>query len=143
MTIKGIIVGVLIWQALTTIVFIATDADEKKTAYFGGGIPFWIIAGIFIMIKRILKWICFHSSRSILVDKEGNWFYCSPKLVDEIREEKGLNFPNWTEEIKIRYPKSMWGKYPQKYGYTWMVGNFRYAPRKIWSQFQEVFYEGK
>jgi len=45
--------------------------------------------------------------------------------------------------MKGKYPKSMWGKYFQKYGCPGAVGNFRYAPRKIWSQFQEVYYEGE
>jgi len=139
MTIKGIIIGVLIWQALTTIVFIATDSDEKKTAHFGVGIPCWILGGTY----SIFRWTCLRRVRSILVDKEGNWFYCRLKLVDKIREEKGLDFPIWTEEMKSKYPKSMWGKYFQKYGCPGVVGNFRYTPRKIWSQFQEVFYEGE
>jgi len=140
LTIVGIVVGILTWQTIITIILIVTKENEELTIYVGGGIPFWITAGVCKLIRMALKKVCYYSVRSILTDENGNWFYCRPEIADKLREDenKNLNFPRWTDEMKTKYPKTMWSKYIQSNCCSSGVGNMRYAPKEIWQQFPEV-----
>lgn len=136
----GIFIGVLIWQTIITIVLLATNEDEEKTIYVGGGIPLLIIVGIGKVIYVTKRKIRYFSVRSILTDENGNWFYCRPEIVEKLREDedRNLDFPRWTDELKLQYPRDMWSEYIQKNCCTFDVGNFRYAPKEIWSKLSEI-----
>ena len=71
------------------------------------GLLFWLFAIIAITIKKIYKTIRYFNVRSILTDENGNWFHCRHKIADKLRNERNLDFPKWTDELKIKYSRSL------------------------------------
>lgn len=116
------IVGILVWQAIALVIYLATDENEKTTALFGMFVPwavtaivFSIVAGIRIVWKR-------NRFKAWLIDPAGNFCYCNSSKEPEWLGMIGYKFAH---EIRKQYSfEDGWRKQDAAMG----VINVRYSP---------------
>ena len=133
----NLLIGALVWQLVTLIVYIATKESEEMALYCGAGLPYFMLAGFMALLRKIVKVWRYRNVRSILTDGE-TWYCCKVKDVERLRDEHDLSFPEWTDEMREQYPVELWDKYFRKELCLIRTGNLRYAPKKIWQNLKKI-----
>lgn len=124
-----ILIGALAWQTVTTVVLIATDENETATIWAGIGIIGAIIAGIFAVVRNIIRWVDSRRYVSLMINAvNGRLYYCPSEhsLVDKIMEYNKSY--KWANKIIYKYnPSDGWRKDDCIFGGV----NLRYTPIKV------------
>lgn len=126
----GLLIGILIWQAMTIIFALLWQTNnEDRMVLANGGIvgALWLFLVVF-PINKVLHWQRYHKFAPALVDAEGKPCYCHLKDVDYYLFD--LNGYNWNETIREKYKiKDGWDK-----SMCCDRVNIRYTPIKILKQ---------
>ena len=77
------IITLLVYWLIGTIVYIATDENDKFAAYYAIGIIGLIVSGFCYIVRLIKRWWFNHDKRSIFEDENGNRFYCGVKYAED------------------------------------------------------------
>lgn len=97
------------------------------------GPAMWITLGFCWLIRKIVKTYKYWNLRAIMVDNNGDYFYC--KSCDaqcfEFCEEHRYKFTKFNTD---KFNPLDWDKEFQIMG----IGNQRYAPRKVWKKFPPI-----
>ena len=88
------IITLLVYWLIGTIVYIATDENDKFAAYYTIGIIGLIVSGFCYIVRLIKRWWFNHDKRSIFEDENSNKFYCEVKYANDF---------NWHYNIIKRY----------------------------------------
>lgn len=130
MVLVGIVIGVLMWNAITLACYWITDNDDY-TIMVGVGILGLIIIGIDKLIDKIKRVIFKRKYCSVLIDPNGKPCYCKPLSLDNENKllEKGYQ---WNRNLKEKYsPSDGWDINSCADEHTI---NLRYTPIKIAKQ---------
>ena len=123
--ILGIIIGVLLWQFFTLIVYFATKQCEEKTLAFGIGIwglLLWGIVNMYDIIKHSIK---VRKYVAMIIDPEGNLCYCKDSDAFVLVEGAGYE---WNYALKDKYKiEDGWKEEYCSFG----VPNIKYTPLAI------------
>lgn len=97
------------------------------------GPAMWATIGFCVLIDWLGTVYREWNLRAIMVDSNGNYFYCKSrdaKWFEECEDER-YKFASFDKE---KFNPLDWDKHNQIMG----VGNQRYSPRKVWSKFQPI-----
>lgn len=128
--ITTIIITLVAHSAIGCILFFATKQNEEVLAYWGGGILCAISNGVTAIIYGIREALHRRNFKALLVDKEGNLYYCDYKRADDFRCDLDLEF---AREIVDKYTindgwrKSDCNNFLDE---NWIL-SARYCPKKV------------
>lgn len=129
--ITTVIITLIVHSAIGCIIYFATEKNEEILAYWGAGIIGLFINGVAVIIYGIRKVLHKRNFKALLIDKEGNLYYCDSNKTDDFRNDLDLEF---AREIVKKYTindgwkKSdctNWGD-----GNGWILST-RYCPKKV------------
>ena len=129
--ITTIIITLVAHSAIGCILYLATKNNEEVLAFWGAGILCLFSNGITAIIFYIRKALHKRNFKALLVDKEGNLYYCESNEADDFRCDLDLEFARETVDkytINDGWKKSdctNWGD-----GKGWVL-SARYTPIKI------------
>ena len=126
----GIVIGVLLWNAVTLICDLIFE-DKDKIILIGAGIIGLICFGFCWIIRIIKKTIYYCKYCSALIDPDGKPCYCKPLTH---KNEKKLIDKGYTWNLKVREKYTVddgWKTDLCVYG---TIPNLRYTPLKIAKQ---------
>ena len=126
----GIVIGVLLWNAVTLICDLIFE-DKDKVILIGAGIV-GLVCLVFCWIIRIIKKIIYDCKYcSALIDPDGKPCYCKPLTR---KNAKKLSDKGYTWNLKVREKYTVddgWKANLCTYG---TIPNLRYTPIKIAKQ---------
>lgn len=130
MVLVGIVIGVLLWNAVTLICYLGLE-DNEKVAFIGAGIV-GLVCLSFCVIIRFIK-IAIYSSKccSALIDPNGKPCYC--RYLSYKKEKKLFDKGyKWNLEVEEKYTvDDGWNPNVCVFG---TLPNLRYTPLKIAKQ---------
>ena len=124
-----VLIGALVWQAITMLICIVTNEDETATIWAGVGFVGAIIVGVCTAVRNTIKLINSRRYVSLMVNtKNGKLYYCPSwrDLVSKLMEYDGAY--KWADNIQNKYkPSDGWRERDCFSGCV----NIRYTPIKI------------
>lgn len=127
--ITTIIITLVAHSAIGCILYLATKNNEEVLAFWGGGILCLISNGITAIIFYIRKALHKRNFKALLVDKEGNLYYCESNEADDFRCDLDLEFAR--ETVNKHSINDGWRKSDcNKMGNDWVL-SARYCPKKV------------
>ena len=90
--ITTIIITLVAHSAIGCILYLATKNNEGVLAYWGAGILCLFSNGVTAIIYGIRKALHKRNFKALLVDKEGNLYYCESNKADDFRCDLDLEF---------------------------------------------------
>ena len=125
----NILIGIFIMSTISVVGMVIKDKTGKDIDILTSGPALWIVLLIYAMGVFTSKFIRESKQRSLIKCPDGSIRHCSYLKVDRLRELEGYNFPKFEE---VGYPAELWqGKYSSGV-------NLRYAPKRVWKNFQAV-----
>ena len=128
------ILGILIMSTIATIGFIIfCDKNEDYSVLFMGPTAWVLILGVWAC-NKITYYNKYHDVRSLLVCPDGKIRYVNDKLADILTEceDREYHFPEFS-----KHPE--WNVNDWKKEFVWCgIGNMRYSPKKVWSQYEPI-----
>lgn len=130
MVLVGIVIGVLIWNAITLICYLGLE-DDEKVALIGAGIVGLVCLSFCCIIRFIKIAICNSKYCSALIDPNGKPCYCGYLSYKKEKKlfDKGYK---WNLEVREKYTvDDGWNPNVCVYG---TIPNLRYTPIQIAKQ---------
>ena len=128
------ILGILTMSTIATIGFIIfCDKNEDYMVLLMGPVA-WVLILVVWACDKITYYIKYYNMRSLLVCPDGEIRYVNDKLADVLIEceDREYNFPKFKD-----HPE--WDVNDWKKDFVWCgIGNMRYAPKKVWSQYEPI-----
>lgn len=128
------ILGILIMSTISTIGFIIfCDKNEDYMVLLMGPVA-WVLILVVWACDKITYYIKYYNVRSLLVCPDGEIRYVNDKLADVLIEceDREYNFPEFS-----KHPE--WNVNDWKKDFVWCgIGNMRYSPKKVWSQYEPI-----
>lgn len=128
------ILGILIMSTISTIGFIIfCDKNEDYMVLLMGPVA-WVLILVVWACDKITYYIKYYNMRSLLVCPDGEIRYVNDKLADVLIEceDREYHFPEFS-----KHPE--WNVNDWKKDFVWCgIGNMRYAPKKVWSQYEPI-----
>ena len=121
------ILGILIMSTIATVGFIIfCDKNEDYMVLLMGPVA-WAC-------DKITYYIKYYNVRTLLVCPDGEIRYVNDKLADVLIEceDREYHFPEFS-----KHPE--WNVNDWKKDFVWCgIGNMRYTPKKVWSQYEPI-----
>lgn len=140
---KMFLLGMLAMYLVCGIMIVIADVNvfSKDIAMVIIAFPYFIFSQV---LERIVEWFKYHNLKGIVYDfDKEKWYYCERKDFDKISNES-MNSPNYTfdkyEKVKREFDTKyidIWNKKYINNGWAYPNVNHRYAPRKVWKQFEK------
>ena len=128
------ILGILIMSTIATVGFIiAYNKDSDYMALLMGPVA-WFLLLIVYIYEKITYYNKYHDVRSLLICPDGEIRYINNKLADILIEceDREYHFPEFS-----KHPE--WDANDWKKDFIWCgIGNMRYSPKKVWSQYEPI-----
>lgn len=128
------ILGILIMSTIATVGFIiAYNKDSDYMALLMGPVA-WFLLLIVYIYEKITYYNKYHDVRSLLICPDGEIRYVNDKLADILIEceDREHHFPEFS-----KHPE--WNVNDWKKDFVWCgIGNMRYSPKKVWSQYEPI-----
>ena len=127
--ITTIIITLVAHSTIGCILYFATKKNEDTLVYWGAGILYLIFNSIAIIIHSIRKALHKKNFKALLIDKEGNLYYCESNKADDFRCDLDLEF---ARKIVDKYTiDNGWRKSDcDKTNKGWIL-SARYCPKKV------------
>lgn len=127
--ITTIIITLVAHSAIGCILYLTTKENEGVLAYWGAGILCLFSKGISGIIHGIRKALHRRNFKALLVDKEGNLYYCESNKADDFRCDLDLRFAR--EIVDKHTIGDGWRKSDcRKLCNAWIL-SARYCPKKV------------
>lgn len=130
---EGLIIGIFFMSMLATIGVLLFD-EGYDFAYFFMGPVAWVVFLVSLLYKKIVHHLEYHNVRSLLVCPDVQIRYIKDQLADTMREckDRDYEFPNFNDHPE--WDVNDWDK-----KFVWLnIGNLRYAPKKVWKQYEPI-----
>lgn len=128
------ILGILIMSTIATIGFVIfCDKNEDYITFFMGPVA-WVLILVVWACDKITYYIKYYNVRTLLVCPDGEIRYVNDKLANVLIEceDREYNFPKFKD-----HPE--WDVNDWKKDFVWCgIGNMRYTPKKVWSQYEPI-----
>lgn len=127
--ITTIIITLIVHSAIGCAIYLATKNNETILAYWGAGILCLISNGVTAIIYVIRKALHKKNFKALLVDKEGNLYYCESNKADDFIYDLNLKFAR--EVVAKHAINDGWRKSDcNKMNNGWVL-SARYCPKKV------------
>ena len=127
--ITTIIITLVVHSAIGCVLYLATKNNEEILAFWGGGILCAISNGVTAIIYFIRKATHKKFFKALLVDKDGNLYYCDSNRADDFRCDLDLEFAR--EIVDKHSIEDGWRKSDcNKMSDGWVL-SARYTPIKV------------
>ena len=128
------ILGILIMSTIATIGFIIFyDKNEDYITFFMGPVA-WVLILVVWACDKITYYIKYYNVRTLLVCPDGEIRYIDDRLADILTEceDREYHFPEFS-----KHPE--WNVNDWEKDFVWCcIGNMRYSPKKVWSQYEPI-----
>lgn len=128
------ILGILIMSTISTIGFIIfCDKNEDYMVLLMGPTA-WVLILVVWACDKITYYIKYYNVRTLLVCPDGEIRYVDDRLADILTEceDREYHFPEFS-----KHPE--WNVNDWKKDFVWCgIGNMRYSPKKVWSQYEPI-----
>lgn len=121
------ILGILIMSTISTIGIIVCNNKNEDYGVLFMGPTAWVC-------DKITYYIKYYNVRTLLVCPDGEIRYVDDRLADILTEceDREYHFPEFS-----KHPE--WDANDWKKDFVWCgIGNMRYSPKKVWSQYEPI-----
>ena len=128
------ILGILIMSTISTIGIIVCNNKNEDCGVLFMGPTAWVWLLVIWVCDKITYYNKYHDVRSLLVCPDGKIRYVNDKLADVLIEceDREYHFPEFS-----KHPE--WNVNDWKKDFVWCgIGNMRYSPKKVWSQYEPI-----
>ena len=127
------ILGFFFMSALATIGAILLDNSHDYGIFFMGPVM-WLVILLILLDRKITHYLEYHNVRSLVVCPDGQIRYIKNQLADTMREckDRVYELPSFNDHPE--WDVNDWDK-----KFVWCgIGNVRYAPKKVWKQYEPI-----
>lgn len=127
------ILGILLMSLFATIGVYLIDDGYTFAPLLMGPIA-WTVCIFILLYDKITHYLKYRNVRSLLICPDGKIRYIKDQLADTMREceDRKYDFPTFVE-----YPE--WNVNDWNKDFVFLdIGNVRYAPKKVWKQYEPI-----
>lgn len=129
------ILGFLLMSLFSFFAVLAFDNESDKLGMILSGPITWALVSCFFFLTKTRDYFKFCNVRSLLVCPDGQIRYINDKKADTMVGciDKEYRFPDFRQHPE--WDVNDWAKHFRSFRDH---GNVRYAPKKVWSQYEKI-----
>lgn len=131
---KMFILGFLLMSVFSFIGLLLFDNNKEDIGIIFSGPVSWIVVLVCWIDSKLRRYLKFRNVRSLLVCPDGWIKYIDDKKADTMRGcvDRKYDFPDFDNHPE--WDANDWAKHFVNF----RCGNVRYAPKKVWSQYEKI-----
>lgn len=131
---KEFILGILLMSLFSFLAILAFDNELGKLGLALSGPISWVVVLLLFCLSKVKDYLKFHNVRSLLICPDGEIRYINDRKADTMCNciDKKYSFPDF-------YDHPEWDAKDWNNCFIFIkCGNVRYAPKKVWKQYEPI-----